>query len=85
MRLREDFTGESIGQAQAQEFVEGPQPRRFTTSEWVEMIGAEETRMAILAYEGQVLPNDIREYLEDIATQMDMTYDELLISVGESQ
>ncbi len=84
MRLREITDAQTFGEQAAREFVTQPDIVSYTKSEWVNMIGAEETRAAILAWEQVILPQDIISHLQGIAEAYGMTYDELIISIGQA-
>ena len=84
MRLRpeeEDFT---FGEQAAREFVNQPQTVSYTKSEWVNMIGAEETRAAIMIWEGISVGGVIEEHLERIANNYGMSYEEFIMSIGQA-
>ncbi len=82
-RLREDV-GESIGAQQAQEYVERPEEVGYTIQEWTSMLGPELTRLAILSYEGEQLPTDIRNLLDQQAEMFGLTRQELIENIGQS-
>ncbi len=84
MRLRQAEEVESFGEQQLRDFFAEPQTRSYTKAEWVEIIGKEETQAAILIWEDIDVPQDIVNHLQGIAESMDMTYEELITSVGQA-
>ena len=84
IRLRVTEEVGSFGEQQIRDFLNQPQTRAYTKSEWVEIIGAEETQMAILIWEDVDIPQDIISHLRGIADSLDMTYDELITSIGQA-
>ena len=82
MRLQEDFEQVTAGQKKVEDYLAQPEKLAYTVPEWVEMIGQEETRIAITAYKGLILPEDIRPYYENIAESFGLSFEELLISIG---
>ena len=85
MRLRQMLAEQTYGEQAARESVNQPETVSFTKSEWVNMIGAEETRAAIMAWEQVGLPQDIINHLRGIAEAYGMTYEELVEKVGSAK
>lgn len=85
MRLREPGEDIPIGEQQLRGAISQPQVRSFTLSEWTQIIGEQETMLALQEYGGLSMPGDIREHFQKIAERMGMTYEELIISIGEAQ
>ena len=82
MQLQEDFEPETVIQEKVQEFFEQPEPRAYKISEWVEVIGQTETMLALQAYNGLILPEDIREQFTMAANRLGMGFEDLLIAIG---
>lgn len=82
MVLREDFEPDTARKELVQDFMEQPEERAYTVPEWVDIIGQEETLIAKWAYEGLVVPDDIRDELQDVAISMGMSFEDLLRAIG---
>jgi hypothetical protein len=84
IRIRRTEEIESFGEEQIRDFLAQPQTKSYTKSEWVKIIGTEETQMAILVWEDINVPQDIVNHLRGIAESLGMTYEELIMSVGQA-
>ena len=62
-----------------QAFQQEPQ---FSQAEWYSYLGGETFRLIVGAYNGEEIPIDVMEYIEERAIELGLTYEELLRKVG---
>ncbi len=89
MRVREDFVPAKAptGAVDIAEYIEAPKIKTYTKDEWSLMLTPEVTGVILEAYEGLLDLSeapDIKVYITELAKQFGLTYEELLLSVGEA-
>ncbi len=86
IRLRPDFVPEeaSTGALDIAEFIEAPDLKTYRMDEWVTMLGPETVEVALFAWEGVDIGEDMEAYLKGKADQFNMEYEEFIISIGQA-
>jgi len=87
-RLRDDWGLDvaSTGEVDIAGYIEAPDTKSYTRDEWVGILKSKETEMVLLAWElGDEFPKDLLPHVQDMAAELGMSYDELVLSVGTSR
>jgi hypothetical protein len=85
MELRDDFVPQSAGQQDIAEFMQAPNVPQYSLSQWQMMLDSSFITTAKAHYEGATIPQDVKDAFNTIAQDMGLTFEELMISIGEAQ